>query len=249
LLQSLFVANCGSVFVDLRIGLNNVGEKPREFILDYAKRFVRKGISTVVYEPDWQGGDSYKYPVQRAMFRDPTNAAHEYFVWFDDDSYIEQDFFMDLAKQLKRGNWDIVGVPYIGGLSVPQIKWTMTQPWYTPEIAPPQPRGDFQFAVDFIQGAGICIKQSTALRTNWPWPELRHCGGDVMLGEMARHLNLKVGKFSKGLHVNADYTGKHSTAPRRGFNERDLARNYVGKPLPVDHQDVTIRKWNISVGD
>ena len=57
-----------------------------------------------------------------------------------------------------------------------------------------------------------------------------------MLGEAVRQKGYSVNKFDYGVRINADQSGKHSSAKRRGHTEHVVGFRFSGEPLPRGHQ-------------
>lgn len=220
---------------DVRLGLNVVDDVTRAYVEEWTQTVWDKHRFRVLfYIPDQQVA---KYPLMRRMFYDEYNPLAELVMWFDDDTYFHEQlphWWSDvLAKMeghhmLGQCNWRL-------SMQGEQWAWIKTQPWYNPVVGMPEKRkGRYMFR--YCQGAWWVIRRTTLHDLNWPIPELRHNGGDSMLGEALRHQGLSIGYYDRGLRINADERGRNSRAKRRGISEPVIGKHYKGKPLPVDHQ-------------
>lgn len=72
------------------------------------------------------------------------------------------------------------------------------------------------------------IKTKVLADYGWPHPQLRHRGGDVLLGELIRHQGLKLINFKSGVAINADELGKESASKRRGYDEPPIGARTKG---------------------
>jgi hypothetical protein len=137
-------------------------------------------------------------------------------MWFDDDSWIDQKapdaWFSGVAKALADAT--MVGFPYTISLRGAQTQYVAAQPWY---------RGNpIRCRVRFATGGWWAIRSAVLIKHQWPTPDLNHRGGDVMLGVLCDQNRYAIQPFTSFIHVNADDSGKCSTAARRGFNETPI---------------------------
>jgi hypothetical protein len=166
------------------------------------------------------------------MVHDRENPVADYVMWFDDDSYLTQEpDFWDRVKAVMV-NSDMIGQPWVLAMQGDQKKWITAQPWFNPELGLPK-SGKFSFC----QGGWWTIRATCLRELNWPVPELCHCGGDSMLGEAVRQKGYSVNKFDYGVRINADESGSHSSASRRGHTERVVGSRFSGEPLSREHQN------------
>lgn len=213
-LQSLhaMIARSPGIFSSVRIGMNEV--PPQAPVRDEVTRLSR-AVPVVLYDSPVNRA---KYPVMRRMFYDTQNPiTTDYVLWFDDDSYVttvQPRPEQALAAAL-RGDPCFVGRKYQIRLTPHQCEMVMRQPWYAPNrIAFP--------VVTFNTGGLWAGPMAFLRRWDYPWPELYHNGGDVMLGAMIAAQACPSKRLPVGFHVNADESGADSTAKRRGLSTPPL---------------------------
>lgn len=205
--------------VEFRIGMNAVGQRTHDFVMSLAETALAKSFSPLIVK---SAENAFKYPVMRKLFySQPLTAPIT--IWFDDDSCIVPG--TDVGKWLSRIKQQLQSSAMIGSVYkqrlVPnQVRWIEKQWWYNDK--PPQPY------VNFITGGWWAIQSAVLSRFDWPLKELRHRGGDVMLGELCRQHNLSIGHFRDGLWINANDQGVESKSPRRGYDESPIGANYRG---------------------
>ncbi len=156
-----------------------------------------------------------KYPAMRDLLYTRGPIKTSYVMWFDDDSWIQtqEPLFFEHCAALAAGA-DLVGAPYRQAFLPGQREWIVQQPWY---------RGrPFNNKAAFFQGAWW-IARTEALRSiDYPWPELFHNGGDVMLGVAAVQNNWRTRTTRRGVAINADDAGNESCGPRRGLSTKPI---------------------------
>ncbi len=176
--------------------------------------------------------NNLKYPMMRQAFYDPEHPIKtSHVMWFDDDSYIETiqlgatNFWGDVARTLLTGTPDrpaVVGSLYRMALRGQQHKGIMAQKWYNAK----GPIG-YGELIHFCTGGWWAADYSFLSRYDYPFPELKHNGGDVMLGALASQTNHKLGSYRPlFLCINADEDGRESKAPRRGITQPPLWYDY-----------------------
>ena len=110
---------------------------------------------------------------------------------------------------------DMLGKIYFQRLQGKQWDWIIDQDWYNPSVGkPPIKRRKNSFV--FATGGWWVIRTELLKKWDWPTPELKHCGGDSMLGELIRHQKYTLSGFETGVKINADDRGRHSKARPRG---------------------------------
>jgi hypothetical protein len=229
---------------DVRIGLNVVSDATRQIVDDWAQeQWDKNGLRLIFYITEQPVA---KYPLMRRMFYDEDNPLADLVMWFDDDTYFDshpKEWWSDVLAKMEgchmigQSRWYM---PMQGN----QWGWIKTQPWYNAAVGMPEKRKEMKgrHAFKFCQGAWWVIRRTVLHDLNWPVPELRHNGGDSMLGEALRHKGLVMGFYDKGLRINADEKGNNSGAKRRGISEPNVGKHYKGKPLPEDHQNFEMQR-------
>lgn len=207
--------------VEFRFGFNAVGEKTRAYVREAVESDFQRHLWI---EPE---GNIFKYPIMRRMLYDAPLLA-PLTMWFDDDSCLAPD--CNVASWWPRvknllDTYAMVGSLYKQRLVGDQLKWIKDQWWYNNRPLPPY--------VKFITGGWWTIRTSVLMRFNWPLPELRHRGGDVMLGALCAQHDIPITHFRDQVWINANAQGVESKAPRRGFNEKPVGFQYrPGASLP-----------------
>jgi hypothetical protein len=233
-LQSIRQSQGQEYVQDIRIGVHNVSAPAFSRIREEAALIATEWSRPVIlYEPL---GNIYKYPTMRRMLYDEEYPIAPYMMWFDDDSYIDApDFWSKLGEVYKQT--EMCGQIWHWGSTHNQWKWIQSQPWYNRQFR------DRPGKYRFCQGAWWVARTDVLKSLNWPIPELKHCGGDSLLGEALRHTMHTITAYSYGVRINADENGRHSKAPRRGYSERVLGHDYSGVPYDTSHQNFGLRKW------
>jgi hypothetical protein len=171
------------------------------------------------------------------MFYDAVPLA-DWVMWFDDDSYFQNDisvrWWVDLQKAMTTS--DMVGQLWTMQMAGNQWEWIQQQPWCNKALGKPTKLHKGVPCFEFCQGAWWVLRTSVIKSLNWPFPELKHNGGDSMLGEALRHVNGRMHRFAsrqKGLvRINADSAGRDSASRRRGISEPRVGSEYVPGQLP-----------------
>ncbi len=225
---------------DFRLGLNEVCPATLSLVQWFAENVSKKyGLPVRLYRCDV---NAFKYPLIRRMILDPATPPAEHVMWFDDDSYLtgQEGWWPRVAEAAE--SCAMLGKVYWVRLLGDQKAWIAKQPWYNPD-APPflQYRG--RDAVQFATGGWWAIRSAVLLKWDWPCLELKHCGGDSMLGELLRQQGYRLLGFEEGVRINANDAGDHSRAPRRGPPQGLLGKKLCETP-DLSHQtfacDVTL---------
>jgi hypothetical protein len=206
--------------VEFRFGFNAVGEK--------TKAYVREAVESDFHNAQWiePGGNIFKYPIMRQMLHARPLLA-PLTMWFDDDSCLSPD--CDVAAWWPRvknllATYAMVGSLYRQRLLGDQAEWIKAQWWHTGK-----PVGPY---VKFITGGWWTVRSEVLLRYDWPLPELRHRGGDVMFGALCAQQDVPISHFRDKVWINANAAGIESKAPRRGYNEKPIGFVYrPGTPV------------------
>ena len=209
---------------EVRIGLNRVHPAAAKIAAALSDEI---GLRVITYRPNWpDGSPAYKYPLMRKMLYDVEHPLDELAAWFDDDSYLErtQAWWHHVRDRLE--THDVVGYLRKKLLNGWQDRWLLRQPWFNERHGVPM-------VVNFAQGGLWAWRTAAVARHNWPWPELRHCGGDSWLGELCRHQGLRLGSLPPGGVPNASLAGGGDKSRRRGYTEPELGA--VNEP-PTYHQ-------------
>jgi len=206
----------GSSLINLRLGLNEVCQDTLNFVKN------KSSESCLVFEASPQ---IYKYPMMRKMLYD-VPVETEYFMWFDDDSFIKEnveEWFCVIEKEMQ--SCDMLGSVYTISYSPQQMAWAKTQPWYSNKTINPKPK--------FATGGWWCVRTDLLRKHDWPIPQLKHSGGDVALGVLIEQQGYRLKHFNKGVAINANAEGKESSAARRGFSGKEKP---IGTGFRVDSQ-------------
>lgn len=201
--------------LNLRVGLNAVSPAVR----DWVRSWVPEDSITESRE------NIFKYPLMRKMLYDKP-VTTDYIMWFDDDSYLSGfEVRTGSEKWLQRVehamvNADMIGSPYMIPWQGKQREFVRQQPWYAGKD--PASRQH----IKFITGGWWTIRTAVLYKYGYPWPELEHCGGDTMLGELCHQQGLRLHTFNTGVLVNADGAGRQGKSARRGdgFNPQPLGK-------------------------
>ena len=149
-------------------------------------------------------------------------------MWFDDDSHLTDpspSWWRAAADVVSRA--DYVGRPFKIPLNANQEAAIADQPWYTGRpLAEPH--------VGWFFTGGWWMAR-TQLLSEWGYPfrELRHNGGDVMLGQLAYQQGWRWASWFKGVAVN--------DSPRRGLDTAPLWHDY--------DPGVPARYWSVNCGE
>jgi len=204
----------GTVTPDFRFGLNAVGDATRDYVQNVVYRHFPNAL--VVDCPE----NIHKYPMmRRLLYGRPLESALT--MWFDDDSCIidTTDVTAWLARVRQQMHaYAMLGSVYKERFVGNQVDWIKNQPWYNDK----EPGAYTQFAA----GGWWVIRTSVLLQFDWPPPELKHRGGDIMLGELLRQHNLQLGHFRDGVWINANEEGVESQSTRRGAAELPIGYDY-----------------------
>jgi len=175
------------LILDVRVGINDVSETAREYVMNtFARRF--KGIECIVYEPTNNVG---KYPLMRRMFYDAKRPLADWIMWFDDDSHLDDsaDESWWRATAEKAVNCQVMGAIHTIRQRGMQWQGIQQQPWYG------QMKVDEKHKYRFATGAWWTAQSEFITRWGYPFPEIYHNGGDSILGELVRQQRAGLGKF------------------------------------------------------
>jgi hypothetical protein len=185
----------------------------------------------------------------RRMFHDPDRPVMTpYLMWFDDDSYIDwpdSDWWSRPYQAMQEA--DMIGSIYTIPAQGDQPKAVAAQPWYRNK---PLERGrDGKSRFRFATGGWWVVRTRIVQKWDWPWPELKHRGGDHTFGELIRQQSYTLKDFKEGVRINADKQGRESKAPKRGHDERPLWHNWRSDQSPsTGHQNFALNVFRPQSG-
>lgn len=219
---------------EIRVGMNAASRATRDLVLSAMDSCP---IPFLVYEEE-AGANVMKYPLMRRMLYDPEHPIPEHathVMWFDDDSFVvnADSFWHGCAVRIAQHS-----PPVMGSLYYPKYFWSPqerrafeAQPWYTGQMTDTKPK--------FATGGWWVAPLEFLARMDYPVRELRHNGGDVLLGEMVRQTGGTPHHYRDGVAINADDDGRESKAARRGVTTK---RPFEAPP-PYDysHHDFRVR--------
>lgn len=224
----------------VRVGLNAVGSPTRGYVraaLDAVANRFNGAIEPLLYNCGEH--NRLKYPLLRKMLYDSQHPILTPFVMhFDDDTYQTSDdmrWWEDTYRFARREEADVMGSIYTMPARPKQLDAIRAQPWYNNR--PLRPGHRFRFAT-----GGWWVARTAVLRQfDWPFPEIKHNGGDTVLGELLRQQGLKLVQCRSGVRINADDRGCESKAPRRGVTMPPVWSDFDLSSGPsLDHHDFEV---------
>lgn len=227
---------------EFRLALNAVSNETGHYIRKWTRKVWEKyKIPAVLYCTD---ENAYKYPLMRRMFHSDPVLETEFVMWFDDDSYLEtpvaKTWWSAMLAEIEQA--DMIGQFWLMAIQGNQWEWIKSLLWYNPSAG--HPRGVNKVPhFEFCQGAWWVIRKEILRRYNWPAPDLRHNGGDSMLGELFRQQGLRMRRFHGGVRINADKHGKNSGSKRRGYSEKRVGWDYS----PSKVYDLSFQEFPMTV--
>lgn len=217
--------------IELRIGCNDVGAETRA----YLDGKLADGLNPFLI---MSSANVHKYPMMRNLIG--MSPLRPKFMWFDDDSYIDDPDPLDwLARALALCEpHTMVGQVWTMRLGGGQHLWVRDQPWYAGKTVEPG------HTVRFCQGAWWLVPSALLYKHDWPDPRLERKGGDVMLGELCRQQGVVIRDVGKtyGVRINADEKGQHSRSKTRGPMP-------LPKPIGWDYQPGASARVLDTLGD
>jgi hypothetical protein len=204
------LADLGAEF---RFGLNAVGAPTRELVMSFAEKTGAAITESSV--------NIYKYPIMRRMFYEKQLHASAT-MWFDDNSFISPD--ADAARWLQRvlnqlSSCTMLGSVYTQGLVGKQPEWVRNQPWFAGKEPGPY--------VKYAAGGWWTIQTEALRRLDWPTKNVKHHGGDVMLGEALKQQDMLLCHFRDDVMIQANANGLESAQKRRGFDAAPVGFDYA----------------------
>lgn len=208
------MARLAELGVEFRFGFNAVGSASRRII---AERLSGSFAGARIVDcPE----NIFKYPIMRRLFYD-WPLTRPFVLWFDDNSYILPDtdaehWLARIARQLSACH--LLGSVYTGKLVGNQKSWIAAQPWYTDKA----PNDYVKYVIDSWWAA----RTEKLLAQNWPAADIRHHGGDIMLGEFCRQQDLSICHFRDGVAINTNSSGVEGVKMSRGFDALPVGFDY-----------------------
>ena len=201
-----------------RLGLNAVSPETQAVVDEFVDGGILKDANI------WRTSvNIHKYPLMRRMlYYSPVETPA--IMWFDDDSYVLSKSVLDVSWHWLSRNRAEEGASMVGAilycrLGGKQSKWIADQPWSKRPV-PARER------VRFIVGGWWGMRTEVLYALNWPWPDLDHRGGDVMLGAAMSQQDYDIKNLPGLVAINADESGKNHKAKRRGFNSPPIGWHY-----------------------
>lgn len=201
--------------VEFRLGFNAVGYDTRKAVATFTD--ASDYVVPVVVD---SAKNLYKYPMMRRLFYDKPLTA-PLTMWFDDNSYIDPDidvgvWFERIRTQMQ--HCATIGSVYTQGLVGKQAEWIKAQPWFNGKEPVPY--------VKYASGGWWVAQTDVLRRFDWPSPDIKHYGGDVMFGELLRQQDLQLCHFRDGVMIQANDSGVEAVSPRRGFDATPVGFDY-----------------------
>lgn len=191
---------------DIRVGLNAVGADTLSYVMSLTVPCPLRIYSEV------DGRNVYKYPLMRRMFYDPDCPLPSRVMWFDDDSYfkpeVNANWWLELLSVVKLST--VIGSIYtIPRWRTGQVNGIRFQPWYRGQRIKPVPT--------FCTGGWWVADTAFLTEFDYPFKELIHNNGDVLLGELCNQQGRTLRHFNRGVAINTKLEGgAESSAKRRG---------------------------------
>jgi hypothetical protein len=216
---------------EVRIGMNAVAPATSELARRFCRGCAFVGVPCYLYA-ECTHRNVLKYPIMRKMLYDPDRPVTAPLVmWFDDDSFVDHDatWFAEVEDAWNENSETKCKV--MGAVYRPGYWWTdleniaiRRQPWYGGQ--------PLDSKHPFVTGGWWVAERAFLTKCDYPSLELRHNGGDVLLGEMCRQQGFTPKHFKTGVCINYDKArGGESCSPRRGVT---TARPF-DMTLPYDY--------------
>jgi hypothetical protein len=159
-------------------------------------------------------------------------------MWFDDDSClapgIQASWWNEVYHQM--ADTDVLGKIWGMRWQGYQRHHVPMQPWYSGRTTTTTNR------IPFATGGWWVARTRVLQQWDYPFKDIIHNGGDVMLGELIRQQNLRLKDFDRGVWINADAAGNASKAPRRGESCKPVW--FDQQPPDWSHHDFTIEAYD-----
>lgn len=214
MLHSILDGTDWSWVAEWRLAAHEVSQETWELMLKVA---AKAPVPTLIYRT-LRPSNPGKYVTMRYMLYDPQRPVAptvSRIMWFDDDSYLKvgpqqaHDWWQTLSR--KAAACTVLGSLYVIRQRGKQYLNIPKQPWYGGKAL------SANHFYRFATGGWWVADLPFLYRWNYPWPELRHNGGDSLLGELCRQQNGSLCQFRDGVAINADLAGRESSSPRRGM--------------------------------
>ncbi len=217
-LNSIAASAEWSLIDEIRIGCNELSQPSRSYA-----EFIAHQMQVPVWFFTPQQEKIGKYPLMRRMLYEPTlPIKSSHIMWFDDDTYLRdpptKSWWYRVAALAQIH--DMVGKRYRITANTPLIRAIEAQTWYMSKPLPHTRQ------IQFCQGGWWVAAYDRLKRWDYPFRELYHNGGDVILGELARQQGWTVRDYNEGIAINADEKGIESGAKRRGLTTTPLWRDH-----------------------
>jgi hypothetical protein len=220
---------------EVRVGMNDVCEETRDLVFD----LMEKAPCPFFVYQELAGMNVMKYPLMRRMIYDPEHpipvSQVQNLMWFDDDSFIVngEKFWADADAEFERCGCPMMGSVYLSGYNwTPEERVAIAaQPWF---------KGcDYSTRVKFVTGGWWVADLEFLAEVDYPFRELKHNGGDTILGEVVRQSGKRPHHYRDNVAINADKDGKESKSTRRGVTTQRPFQ--VSPPYDYSHHDFQVR--------
>lgn len=215
------------VVKDVRIGMNECSQ-----LSDSVIRALTMDAPVPVYGFKVKTGISpaYKYPIMRNMLFHSTPVRSTHWMWFDDDTYVKPGanaFWMrDLAHHMQ--DYDVAGYRrFLRKIRSGQADGIRKQAWFNGKPVA-------EINTPFLQGGWWVMRTNLMSSWGYPFKELRHNNGDVMLGHLIKQRNWKE-------LVLDEKTGPVAVDVHKRRGTADTPWPWqLGAPADFDHQNIRI---------
>ncbi len=225
----------------LHIGCNNLSPRAMEFI---DKMVTEHGAVKYIGDAmqDRDGNMVYpKYPLMRRIYqatggRQSTREAADWVVWFDDDSYVTSNDWLEKLQDKINATPRVHQLGRLRAilLSKNDRQWLRKFPWFNREIGIPRAtfeNGKTGRAYNFIEGGFYALSRHAINTCSLPDERLFHNRGDWSTGLALLHKGLGVGDFTYGVEIDAE--------PRRGM--------HCDRQVKADDPAMAEKKWIIDL--
>lgn len=220
------------VVEELRLAVNSPTQEVLNYLWDVLDGLPAGVCRYLYHERDFR--NVCKYPLMRRMLYDPQHPIRaSRIMWFDDDSFVrtkDRRWWRATYEATRRAV--LAGSRYRINLRGNQYLGIQAQPWYTGEALKPHQ------TVWFATGGWWSADREFLAKWDYPFPDLRHNGGDVTLGELCRQQGRQILHYNNSVAINADEKGVESEAERRGERLPPLWTDFrPGTPVNRSHHN------------